>query len=192
MNRWLALAAVVALLWAIHLAASARNGFALPEATRERVGASASTALSRLHAHFVAPFFHDTLAHLAYNTLLFAIGVPLAVRAMGGGALAWAYLASPVAGILVDLLLILPLAALGVEAAVDAAPRRLVGASVVAFALLGLAIAAQGGAWWWALPALAAYEAALALAGVTKPFVWSYHLAGLALGVAAFVLLPRA
>lgn len=186
MRPLLALVAVVALLWAIHLAATARHGFALPDGTRAAVGASAQTVWSRFHAHFLAPFFHDGLGHLAYNTALFALALPVAVRAFGAPSLAAAYVASPIAGIAVDALLILPLARAGNGVAIDAAPERLVGASVIAFALVGMALVAlQPRIGLWIVAAvvgIVAYEAALALTGTTRAFVWAYHLGGLALG----------
>lgn len=182
------LAAVLAILWGVHLAATWRNGLALPDATREAVGASARTVWTRFHAHFVAPFFHDGVIHLAYNSVLLAVGVTLAVGALGPRSLGVAYLASPLAGILVDALLILPLAGAGVAYALEAAPARLVGASVVAFALLGMALAARAPT---TLPvvlgtlAIVAYEVTLAWTGTTRPFVFAYHLGGFLLGLAA-------
>lgn len=180
--------AVVGALWTVHLTATAANGWGLPEATRETFGASASTLLPRLYAQFTAPFFHESLGHLGYNSMLFAVGLPLALRRLGiRRGLLVAYASSPVAGILVDALVILPLAAAGVPVAEAAAPRRLVGASVVAFCALGIAF----GGWRsprgraTAAAAIGAYELALAAAGVTQPFVFAYHLTGFAFGLAA-------
>lgn len=184
---WWATALVLAVLWSVHLAATSGNGFALPEGLRSAVGASATTVLSRFHAHFIAPLFHESLGHLAYNSLLLAVGLPVAVRRFGRGIVPFAYFASPVAGVLVDLLVILPLAALGIAPAVAAAPERLVGASVVAFAALGMAISAWSGERPRVLLValgLVLYEIALSALGVTQGFVWLYHLAGLAIGLA--------
>lgn len=190
MRPFLALAAVLALLWGVHAAATWRTGFALPEATRQAVGASAQTLVTRLYAHFTAPFFHDGLGHLLYNSALLAVALPLAVRAFGGSAVGVAYLASPAVGILVDALVILPLAAAGVGYAQEAAPVRLVGASVVAFALIGMALGARGGAWVaWGAAALVLYELTLAATGTTKPFVFAFHLGGLGVGLLAARLL---
>lgn len=187
--------ALIALVWGIHAALTARHGFALPDALREAWGASARTVFSRAYALFTAPFLHESLGHVAYNSVLFAIGTPFAVRAFGLPAVGVAYLASPLAGFLVDVLLILPLAALGLPSAVAAAPERLVGASVVAWAAIGMALAAHapqlGWIAWAAAAAVVAYEAALAFAGVTQGFVWAYHLTGFGLGAAAARLLPR-
>lgn len=187
MRPWSILALVLALLWGVHLVVTASEGFALPGSVRERVGASASTVVTRAYAQLTAPFFHDGLAHLAYNTCLFALGLPLALRAYGARALAAAYVASPAVGVAVDVLLILPLATAGNATAEGAAPVRLVGSSIVAFALLGMALASMrlrlGERWTWAIAAaVALYEAALALSGTTRPFVWAYHLGGFALG----------
>lgn len=195
MRPWLALGLILGILWTIHLAATWRNGFALPDATRANVGASAQTVWSRFHAHFVAPFFHDGLFHIAYNSVLFALALPVAWRAFGWPALPLAYLASPIAGILVDALLILPLAARGVPMAVEAAPDRLVGASVIAFALVGMALVALAprmGQWVFAaVAAVVLYEAILALTGTTRPFVWAYHLGGFGIGLLAALVLAR-
>lgn len=187
------LVVVLAALWGVHLAATFRSGLALPDATRQAVGASAETVWRRAWAHFTAPFFHDGLFHLAYNTVLLSVGVTLAVGAFGPRALGVVYLASPAAGILVDALVILPLAAAGVAYAQDAAPTRLVGASVFAYALLGMALVARAPAWGVAGGAAVAvaYEVALALLGATRPFVFAYHLTGLGLGLVAGAWLRR-
>lgn len=172
---------LILLLASVHAAAS-------PDVDAARVawGASAETVFSRFFAHFTAPFLHNGWGHLAYNAALLLIGLPVAVRRLGARlAVPLAYLASPVAGILVDLAIVLPLAALGVPAAVDAAPLRLVGASVVAFAGIGLALVARGPRWIVGGTALlAAYEVALRVGGVTEGFTWCYHLAGLGVGLA--------
>lgn len=161
------------------------------------MGASAETAFTRPHAHLTAPFFHDGIPHLLYNTLLFGLALPYVVRAHGRVALVVASFASPLVGVLVDALLILPLAGAGSAVAIAAAPARLVGASIVAFALLGMAIVALAGRIGrarsvWLLGALVLYEGLLAATGTTRPFVWAYHLGGLFLGMTATSSLPRA
>lgn len=196
MRPLVGLGLVLVLLWSIHLVATFRHGLVLPDAARSAVGASAETVWSRLYAQFSAPFFHDNLFHIAYNSVLFGIGIPVAINAFGGRVLPVAYLASPIAGVLVDALIILPLAKSGNAVAIAAAPSRLVGASVVAFALLGMALLAsspRGGGWTAAIGlAVVAYEATLAFTGVTRPFVWAYHLSGFGLGALATLVLRRA
>lgn len=187
-REWLILLGALGILWSIHLAATTSNGLALPDATRERVGASADTVWSRFHAHFVAPLFHDGLAHIAYNSVLFAIALPIALRAFGAKAILFGYLASPIAGIAVDVLLILPMAKAGSSAAAEIAATRLVGASVIAFALGGMALVAL----WAKLGPLAfaiaagvvVYEIILATLAITRPYIWAYHLTGFGVGAA--------
>lgn len=192
----LVVAGLVGALFAVHLVATRDHGYALPDSTREVVGASAKTVWSRFHAHFTAPFFHDSLFHLAYNSVILALALPVALRAFGPTALLAGYLASPLAGILVDLLIILPLAGAGWASAAATAQARLVGASVVAFALAGMALVALAPRLGLLAPvlvgALVAYEVLLATLGITRPFVWAYHLAGLGLGLlVARTLLAR-
>lgn len=195
-KEWIALAGVLAMLWSIHVAATAMHGFALPDALRERVGASADSVWSRFHAHFTAPFFHDRVPHIAYNTVIFAIVLPLAFRAYGAKAMLLGYVASPIAGIAVDVFLILPLANAGWPSAIETGRTRLVGASVVAFALAGMAIVANAPRLGIFSVAIAGgiilYEAALASFGVTQPFIWAYHLAGLGIGSAIAALIEIA
>lgn len=187
MREWIVLVAVLGVLWTIHVVATSSNGLALPDTVRERVGASADTVWSRFHAHFVAPCFHDGLFHIAYNTVLFAIALPIAFRAYGPNAIAFGYLASPIAGILVDVLLILPLAKAGSATAAEIAQTRLVGASVVAFALGGMALASLAPRFgptpvFLIAAAIVLYEVLLAATATTRPFIWAYHLGGFGIG----------
>ena len=187
---WAWTLALAALLVGIHLAVTARNGFALPETMRDVVGASPATTLTRPWSHFTAPFFHYGFGHLGYNVAILLATMPIALRSFGAGrALPAAYAISPLTGIAVNLLVILPLAALGVQAAQAAAPVPLVGASVMIFAGAGLAASAMlsgrglGPAWSIGLVALfVAYELVLQSLGLTQHFVWLYHATGFALG----------
>lgn len=174
---------VLVVLWSVQL-------FVAPRVDLDIVGASATTVISRAYAHVTSPFFHNSNGHLAYNSLLILVGVTLATRALGARAILYAFLISVATGILVDLVVVLPLAAAGLPAAVAAAPVRLVGASVFAFGALGLGLQPKWGLV--AIPFLGAYEVALALSGVTQGFVWCYHLAGFVLGVALRRGLARA
>lgn len=174
---------VLVILWSVQL-------FVAPHVDRDAVGASATTVFSRAYAHFTAPFFHTSYGHIAYNSLLILVGVTLATRALGARAVLYAFGISVVTGILVDVVVVLPLAAAGSPAAVAAAPVRLVGASVFAFGSLGLGLKPKWGLR--AIPVLAAYEAVLALTGVTQGFVWCYHLTGFVFGVAFSHAIARA
>lgn len=187
---------VALVLVVVHLLATGANGFALPEGTREAAGASPSTTLARPWAHLTAPFFHYGLFHLGFNLALLALTMPPALRALGWRrALPAAYAMSPVAGVAVNLLVILPLAGADVAYAEAAVDTRLVGASVVAYAGAGMALVAA--APWRARGKLAAagavvaFDGALAALAVTQPFVGVYHVAGFALGAAAAAVLAR-
>lgn len=188
MREWLVLGGVLAFLGSVHAIATATHGFVLPESVRERVGASADTVWSRFHAHFVGPFFHDNLFHILYNSAIFALVLPIAFRAYGPKSLLLGYLASPISGIAVDVLLVLPLAKTGWAPAIEAAQAKLVGASVVAFALAGMALVSlvpRLGPWALAVAGgIVIYELVLAAFELTRPFVWAYHLTGFGLGAA--------
>lgn len=185
---WLATFGVAVVLAAIHLRVSASNGLLLPDGLREAFGASAATVATRPWAQLTAPFFHYGVGHIAYNSLVFALGLPFAMRRLGvARALGLAFVASPLAGFLVNLGVILPLAAAGVGYAEAAAGTRLVGSSIVAFAALGMALASAA---WASGPKPAAavmtfgiYEAALESFGLTQPFVGAYHFTGFVLGI---------
>ncbi|MDX1610859.1 MAG: rhomboid family intramembrane serine protease [Candidatus Thermoplasmatota archaeon] len=192
---WKVALGVGALLVAVHGVATARTGWVLTEEVRHLVGASPGTTLERPWAHLTAPFFHDGLFHLSYNLTVLLITLPVALAAMGpwrGAVLA--YLASPVSAILVNLLLILPLAAAGWSYAQVAVDPRLVGASIMIFAGAGMALATRPwSATTVALVAIAfvGYELVLAVTGTTRPFVGVYHVTGAATGfLAAHVLGP--
>jgi membrane associated rhomboid family serine protease len=179
--------AAASLLVLVHLVATFRHGFALPDSLRSIVGASPNTTLTRPWALFAAPFFHDDFFHLGYNLAVLAATLPVALEAVGPlRGLAAAYLASPVASAFVNLALILPWAALGWGWAEAAVNPRLVGASVVIFAAAGIALATRD--WSTRTRALVAvgylaYETVLAVTGTTRPFVGVYHVTGFALGL---------
>lgn len=192
MREWLILLGFVGIVWLVHIAATKDHALTLPDSVREQVGASADTVWSRFYAHFTSPFFHDRVSHLAYNTAILAIVLPLALRAYGPKAMLLGYFASPIAGVAIDLFLILPLAHAGWPSAIETAHTRLVGASVIAFALAGMVIVAHAprlGHFAFALAgAIVVYEVGLALLGVTRPFIWAYHLGGLGVGSALAAL----
>lgn len=181
---------VVLVIVIVHVIVTVRSGFALSDETRDRFGASAATTFSRAWAHFTAPFFHYGWGHIAYNSAILLATMPFALRAFGvGRGLTLAYLASPLSGMLVNVLLILPLAAMGVGYAANAAPARLVGSSVMVFAGAGLALSAflagrDLGIVWSAVgvAAFLAYELSLARFGATQSWVWAYHTTGFLVG----------
>lgn len=179
---WPLLFAVV--LLAVHVAVT--RGGVLPDALREQFGASAATVASRPWAQATAFWFHESWGHIGYNLAVLAATMPFAVGAHGPRVVLLGMLASVLAGFFVNLLLIQPLAAAGLSYAADHMTRRLVGASVVVFAGAGMAWAAWGGPGWAraaALVGFVAFEAALAAFGVTRPWVWAYHVTGGLLGV---------
>lgn len=181
---------VLGSLAAVHLVATGGGAQPLPTWAREAFGASAATTFSRPGAFFAAPFFHSSWGHLLYNSLLLGVALPSVLRRFGvARGLLLVYLASPLVGVLVNVLFIRPLAFSGVEYAVAAAPVRLIGASVVAFATVGAALASGPLRSWrgraGAFVLLAAYEATLELLGVTQPFIATYHLGGLLIGLVA-------
>jgi membrane associated rhomboid family serine protease len=151
-------------------------------------GASPETTLSRPWALFTAPFLHDDLFHLGYNLVVLGATLPFALEAMDPvRGLAASYLASPLASAFVNLALILPLASLGWRWAQAAVEPRLVGASVAIFAAAGIALVTRD----WPATRIGlvaagyiAYEATLAVNGVTRPFVGVYHVTGFGVGAA--------
>lgn len=176
---------LAAALLAVHLAATRGTGV-LPDGVREQFGASAATVASRPWAQATTFWLHESWGHVAYNLTLLAATMPFAAGAYGPRVVLLGMLASVLAGFLVNLLLILPVAAAGAPYATDHMARRLVGASVVAFAGAGMAWTAWGGPGWAraaALGGFVAFEAALAVSGVTRPWVWAYHVTGGLLGV---------
>lgn len=180
-------------LVAVHLAATRGTGV-LPDAVREQFGASAATVASRPWAQATAFWFHRSWGHLAYNLAVLLAATPWAVGAYGPRVVLLGMLASVLAGFLVDLLLILPLAAAGLSHAADHAAHRLVGASVVAFAGAGMAWTAWDGVGWLRAAAFAGFvllEVGLAVLGATRPWVWAFHVAGGALGVGFGLALRR-
>lgn len=181
---WFTLAYAVVLL-AIHIAVTKGTGN-LPSGVVQSFGANAGSVGRRFWAQFTSPWFHETWFHLGYNLAVLLATMPVALHAYGPRVLAAALASSPLAGFTVNLLLLLPLAALGWTYAASAVDPRLLGASVVIFAGAGMALVS----WQAGVPlrigigvAFLAYEALLALAGWTRPFVGVYHGAGLLFGV---------
>lgn len=193
-GEWTALGAGVVLI-AVHGAVTLAHGLTLPEHAQAAFGASPGSTFTRPWAHFTAPFFHYSIFHVAFNVTVLALTLPFAVRAFGvTRALPVAFLASPVTGVLVNTLVILPLASQGVAYAESIVEYRFVGASVVAYAGAGLALAstrASALTTGAVLVGVLALEATLAVAGVTRPFVGVYHATGFLLGLGAGTFLTR-
>lgn len=186
------LALVAAVLLAAHLAATHGTGqLSDPEKSRVAVSPAAALALSPNLAW--AGLFHFSWRHLVYNLCLFAFAFPLATRT----ASPWATLATSaaisVAAVLaLPALVIQPLAGLGVAYAQVAMEQPLVGASIGIYAIAGAALASmpRRAAAWLATAGVTA-EVVAAFLG-TRPFVFAFHLTGLALGYAVRVAVPWA
>lgn len=174
-----------ALLLAIHVIATRGTG-TLPTELQQHVGASAGTVVSRAWAQATALWFHNSWGHLAYNTAILLATLPFAIQSFGPRALLVALFISMLASFAVNLLLILPSAPLW-SYAERALEPRLVGASIAIFAGAGMAWTAWDGgvSKTWVLVGFVGYEVALAVAGVTRPFVGAYHLMGAFMGIGA-------
>lgn len=192
MRAWIVTGIYIAVLFAVHLVVTRGTG-TLPDATRELVGASAASMKNRLWAQGTALWFHDSWFHITYNSTLLLLTLPFVLDTYGTKALGFMLVSSPIAAILVNLLLILPTAALGWGYAEEAAGKRVVGASIVVFAGIGLALMAAPPLWSIGIvAALVVYELILACTGKTGPMVAAYHLGGLALGMGWALALTRA
>ena len=175
-------AAVVLGLLAIHLVAT-HGTFHLPDQTKAQVAVTPATTLTQGWRHLVAGFFHDGPVHIGYNLVVFAVAFAFATRQMGPGlTLANMYWIGPATVFALHLLVVLPLAKVGLPYAVAALDRPLVGFSVMAYSVAGAALTLASP---WVAAAtfggLVAYELVLAGFG-TGPFIWLYHLGGFALG----------
>lgn len=183
------MAVVAAALVALHLAATRGTGELRPP-EEERLAVTPRTTLTAWQHHLWAGLFHHSWGHLAYNLAVFAVAFPFAARQLGPlAALGNAYWIGPFVVLTLHLLLVLPLAKLGVPYALAALDRPLVGFSVMAYSLAGAALTlAPGKAAVAAFGAVVAYEVALAFVA-TGPFIFAYHVAGFALGYWVRVLL---
>lgn len=174
---------VAALLIGLHLWATNGAGV-LREPRQDDLAVTPATTLSLWWHHLWAGLFHKSWGHLAYNLAVLAVALPFATRQMGPLAtLGNAYWIGPFVVFTLHLLLVLPLAHAGNGSAVRALDYPLVGFSVMAYSVAGaaltlaapkvVAIAAAG---------IAVFEIVLALLGSTGPFIFAYHLGGLAMG----------
>ncbi|HJQ93549.1 MAG TPA: hypothetical protein VJ874_04605 [Candidatus Thermoplasmatota archaeon] len=173
---------VVLALAAIHAVATQGTGH-LGDAAKAQLAVTPATTLSHWWRHLWAGLFHNDPLHIGYNLAVFAASFWFATRQMSwAGTLANMYWIGPFAVFTLHLLVVLPLAKLGVPYAVEALHKPLVGSSVMAYSVAGAAFTLAPA--WAAVgfaAVLVAYELVLAAFG-TGPFIWLYHLGGFALG----------
>jgi hypothetical protein len=188
---WVCLGVVAAALLTVHLVATRGTGHleGQPLAT---ASVTPATTLTHWWHHLWAGFFHHSWGHLAYNVAVLAVALPFAARQQPAWlTLANAYWIGPFVVFTLHLALVLPLAHAGVPYAERALDYRLVGYSVMAYSIAGMALTlAPANAAWIAAGALAVYEAALAV-WVTGPFIGVYHVAGFGMGYWVRTLLVR-
>ena len=173
---------VMLALAAVHAVATHGTG-QLGDAAKAQLAITPATTLSHGWRHLWAGFFHTDLLHIGYNLAVFAVSFWFATRQMSwAGTLANMYWIGPFTVFTLHLLVVLPLAKLGLPYAVAALHKPLVGFSVMAYSVAGAAFTLAP-AWVAAAFAvfLVAYELVLAAFG-TGPFIWLYHLGGFALG----------
>ncbi len=180
-------AGVVALLLGLHLLVS-WPGFTIQAVWLNRLGVTPATTLSQWWRHLEAGLFHTTPGHILFNLALFTLAFPFAARAHDPlRTVLGAYWLGPFVVFGLHLVLVLPLAKLGVPYAVSALDRPLVGFSVIAYATTGMALAGLSLPWALGLGTVAvAFElTGGVLLNATGPFIFVYHLGGLAAGFAA-------
>ncbi|HUR62715.1 MAG TPA: hypothetical protein VM286_10185 [Candidatus Thermoplasmatota archaeon] len=185
--------AVVTGLLALHLVASA-GSFTLTEPRLSRIAITPASTLSMWWRHLWAGLFHTTPLHILFNLALFSLAFPFAIR--GHTPLATfltGYAIGPIVVLLLHLALVRPLAGAGIPYAVGAMHVPLVGFSVIAYSIAGMATMAIPS------PALRLGTVVLVLAfevtaGVllraTGPFIFVYHLAGFSTGMVLRVVRP--
>ena len=181
-NVLVVMGAVMVALLALHLVATRGTG-ELKDPEKQAIAVSPRTTLSLWYHHLWAGLFHHTWGHLAYNLVVFAVAFPFAARTLSPLAtMANAYWIGPFVVFTLHLLLVLPLAKLGVGYAVQALDYRLVGFSVMAYSVAGAAFTqANPSTVAWVSVGLVAYEVVLAFTS-TGPFIFAYHLGGFGLG----------
>ncbi|HUR24703.1 MAG TPA: hypothetical protein VM327_01660 [Candidatus Thermoplasmatota archaeon] len=187
----LAMAVVALGLLALHLVATHGTG-TLDGPVLAVASISPSTTLSLWWHHLWAGFFHRSWGHLAYNLAVLVIAFPFAVRQQGPWlTLANAYWIGPFTVFTLHLLVVLPLASAGLPYAVKALEIPLVGFSVMAYSMAGMALTlAPPPVAVASIVGLVLYETALALC-VTAPFIGVYHVVGFGMGFWVRTLLLR-
>lgn len=175
-------AGVAGALVGVHLLATHGSG-TLEGNSLSRIAITPATTLTHWWRHLWAGFFHTSWAHLTFNLAVFTLAMAFATRDQP----AWATLANalwigPLTVFVLHLVLVLPLATTGVPYAIKALDIPLVGFSVMAYSMGGMALVV-------APPMLAGGLALLVVAlevvfaiWVTGPFIAVYHLAGFGLG----------
>lgn len=183
---WWIVAAIALVMTTIHVVVSWGQGGRLHEPFLSRVAVWPEIAFRDAWHYPIALFFHFSYQHMTYNIVLFALAFPLAAAAHGRfRVLALSYLASPIVLFLLFNAIVRPLAASGVDYAVDALDVSLVGFSIAAYATAGLALAAMP--WRPAAIITAGFVANDAIIALlpfgTRPFVFAYHWGGLLAGL---------
>jgi hypothetical protein len=180
-----ALGAVTVLL-VLHLIAT-QGTFTLGPARLQALGVTPATTLTQWWRHLYAGLFHTTPVHILFNLALFALAFPFAIRGHAPlGTLLTGYAIGPTVVLLLHLLLVRPLAAGGLPYAVAALNVPLVGFSVIAYGILGMATAAIPSPTFrlGLVAVVLAFEVtAGAVLRATGPFIFVYHLAGFATGM---------
>lgn len=174
--------AIVVLLAALYAWSSGWTT-SITQAWMARVSISPATTWTAWPNYVVAAFFHRNPAHLLYNLVVFSVAFPLATRGHSvPGTLGWMLLIGPTVVFLVHVLWIRVMAARGMGSAVAAMDVGLVGFSVMAYAMAGMALAKTS----WGLYAVAGAVGLELLAGLvmhaTGPYIWLYHVLGLGAG----------
>lgn len=178
-------------LAAVHLVATHGTGV-LDGPVLGKAAITPATTLSQWWHHLWAGFFHRSWGHLLFNLAVLAVALPFAAKGPGPWwTLANAYWIGPLTVFVLHLLVVLPLASLGVPYAVRALDLPLVGFSVMAYSVAGMALTLAPGPVALRVAAVVVVaEAALAV-WVTAPFIAVYHVAGLGLGYWVRTLLSR-
>jgi hypothetical protein len=178
--------AVVAGLLAIHLVASAGT-FTLTEPRLSRIAITPATTLSLWWRHLWAGLFHTTPLHILFNLALFSLAFPFAIRGHTPlGTFLSGYAIGPVVVLLLHLALVRPLAGAGIPYAVGAMHVPLVGFSVIAYSIAGMAVMALPSPTLrlGVVGAVLAFEVVGgAVLRATGPFIFVYHLAGFCTGM---------
>lgn len=184
----LVLGGTCALLLATHIVATQATGV-LKDGMFARAAITPATTLSHWWHHAWAGFFHRSWGHLAFNLAVFAVAFPFAIRGLEPWkVLANAYWIGPFTVFTSHILVVLPLAMMGLPYAIRSLNGPLVGFSVMAYAVVGMALTTTPTPIAVAfLVGIVAFEA-VAATFVTGPFIWFYHLAGLGLGYWSIVL----
>jgi hypothetical protein len=188
-----AYAGVVVLLITVFFITTGSTGFRLSDETRSRFSVTPATTVSKFYRHFVAGLLHENLLHIGFNLLVFTTGFWLASQRMNPFAtVTLAYATGILAVFLSHLLVVIPLAKLGVPYATQSMDRELVGFSVIAYATLGAGLHVLPRMWQLvAAGGVVVFEIGAGFF-VTAQFITVYHLVGFGLGYYLRTLIPAA